>query len=105
MKIRLAISIAAITLAAPMLAVADEGADTYNVACVACHGSGIAGAPKLEAEAWKGRLEKGEETLIKHAIEGFQGETGFMPAKGGRVDMSDAAITAAVKYMIAEVSK
>lgn len=105
MKIKLMLCTATMLLAAPVMAMADAGEETYNTACAVCHGSGIAGAPKLEAAAWKDRLAKGEETLVKHAIEGFQGDAGFMPAKGGRADISDEAITAAVKYMIAEVSK
>ncbi len=105
MKIRLILCSATMLLLAPMMAAADTGADTYNTACAVCHGAGIAGAPKLEADAWKDRLAKGEETLVKHAIEGFQGDAGFMPAKGGRADISDEAIAAAVKYMIAELSK
>ena len=38
-------------------------------------------------------------TMNDHAIKGFKGKTGFMPAKGGRSDLSDAAVKAAVKYM------
>lgn len=106
MKLNKLIVIAAMAVAAPMLATADEGEDTYNAACTACHGTGIAGAPKMgDAAAWKDRIPKGEETLVKHALEGFQGDTGMMPPKGGRMDLSDDAITAAVIYMIAEASK
>ena len=105
MKIKLMLCTATMLLVAPVMAMADTGEETYNTACAVCHSAGIAGAPKLEADAWKDRLTKGEETLVKHAIEGFQGDAGFMPAKGGRADISDEDITAAVKYMIAEVSK
>ncbi len=106
MKLNKVIIIAAMAIAAPLLATADEGADTYNAACTACHGPGIAGAPKTgDAAAWKDRLAQGEETLIKHALAGFQGNTGMMPPKGGRMDLSDEAVTAAVKYMVAEASK
>ncbi len=103
MKISLMLCTAIMFLTAPLMAAA--GADTYNTACAMCHGAGIAGAPKLEAAAWTDRLAKGEETLVKHAIEGFQGDSGYMPPKGGRLDISDEDIAAAVKYMIAEVSK
>lgn len=105
MKIKLMLCTVTLLLAAPIMAMADSGEETYNTACSVCHGPGIGGSPKLEAAAWKDRLTKGEETLVKHAIEGFKGDTGFMPPKGGRADISDEAITAAVKYMIAEVSK
>lgn len=106
MKLNKLIVIATMAIAAPLLVSAGEGEDTYNAACTACHGPGIAGAPKMgDAAAWKGRLSKGEETLVKHAIEGFQGDTGMMPPKGGRMDISDEAITAAVQYMIAQASE
>lgn len=77
------------------------GEAVFNMACVACHGAGVAGAPKMgDKAAWGPRIGKGLETLHKHAIEGFQGTAGFMPAKGGRVDLSDKSITNAVDYMV-----
>ncbi len=79
-----------------------SGEEVYNAACVACHGAGVAGAPKFgDAAAWGPRIAKGEATLQKHAIEGFQGDAGFMPPKGGRVDLSDQSIINAVDYMVA----
>lgn len=78
------------------------GEEVYNMACVACHGAGVAGAPKFgDAGVWGARIAKGEATLHKHAIEGFQGDAGFMPPKGGRVDLSDQSVINAVDYMIA----
>lgn len=78
------------------------GDQVYNMACVACHGAGVAGAPKFgDAAAWKARIAQGDATLNKHAIEGFQGNAGFMPPKGGRVDLSDQSIINAVDYMVA----
>jgi len=80
---------------------ADEGQKTYQTACFACHGTGAAGAPKLaDKAAWKARIAQGMGKLNDHAIKGFKGQTGFMPAKGGRADLSDAAVKAAVKYMV-----
>jgi cytochrome c5 len=77
------------------------GEAVYNMACVACHGAGVAGAPKFgDAAAWKPRLAEGADTLHKHAIEGFQGKAGFMPPKGGRPDLSDKSIMNAVDYMM-----
>ena len=78
------------------------GEEVYNMACVACHGAGVAGAPKFgDAAAWGPRIAQGGATLNQHAIEGFQGEAGFMPPKGGRVDLSDQSIINAVEYMVA----
>lgn len=76
------------------------GEQVYNAACFACHGAGIAGAPKFgDAAAWASRRAKGVATLNKHALEGFQGQAGVMPAKGGRADLSDEEIIAAVAFI------
>lgn len=78
------------------------GEQVFNMACVACHGAGVAGAPKFgDKGAWEPRMAKGVDTLHKHALEGFQGQSGFMPPKGGRVDLSDKSIMNAVDYMVA----
>lgn len=80
-----------------------SGEEVYNTACMACHGSGAAGAPKLgDAGAWKARIAQGADVLHKHAIEGFQGAAGFMPAKGGQVALPDAEVIAAVDFMAAK---
>lgn len=89
---------------APAAAPAEElgGEQVFNMACMACHGAGVAGAPKMgDKAAWGPRIAKGAETLHKHAIEGFQGNAGFMPAKGGRADLSDKSIINAVDFMVA----
>lgn len=79
------------------------GPQVYNAACLACHGAGIAGAPRTgEAGDWTARLEQGMETIYRHAIEGFTGSAGYMPPKGGRADLSDEEIIAAVDFMVAE---
>jgi cytochrome c5 len=77
-----------------------DGQSVYEAACTACHGAGIGGAPKTgDAAVWAPRIAQGKATLYKHAIEGFQGSAGVMPAKGGRTDISDELIQAAVDYM------
>jgi cytochrome c5 len=76
----------------------------YETACMACHGMGLAGAPKTgDKGAWGPRIAAGKPTLYQHAIEGFQGSVGFMPAKGGRADLSDDAVKAVVDYMVSQV--
>ncbi|MGH8624454.1 MAG: c-type cytochrome [Gammaproteobacteria bacterium] len=78
------------------------GKKTYDEACTVCHGTGAAGAPKLgDPDAWAARVAQGVETLYDHAINGFQGKAGIMPPKGGRVDLDDSAIKAAVDYILA----
>lgn len=74
----------------------------FQQGCVACHGAGIAGAPKLgDKAAWAPRIAQGKDTLYKHALQGFQGKSGFMPAKGGRADFTDQSVMNAVDYMVA----
>lgn len=78
------------------------GEEVFNMACMACHGAGVAGAPKMgDKAAWGPRIAKGADTLHKHALEGFQGNTGFMPPKGGRMDLADKSIINAVDFMVA----
>ena len=78
-----------------------DGKSVYNTACGACHGAGIGGAPTLgDSAVWGPRTDQGFETLVEHAISGFQGSTGVMPAKGGNPSLSDDAVTAAVQYMV-----
>lgn len=78
-----------------------DGESIYNATCTACHGTGIAGAPKFgDAVAWAPRLETGLEIMIERAIAGFTGETGVMPAKGGNPNLSDEAVTAAVQFIV-----
>ena len=88
--------------AAPAVAAEDlPGETVYNQACVACHGAGIAGAPKLgDKAAWAARIAQGADTLHTHALQGFQGKGGYMPPKGGRTDLSDQSVINAVDYMV-----
>ena len=83
-----------------------SGPQTYNEACIVCHATGIGGAPTTgDIAAWQARIAKGKDTLYLHAIEGFFGSTGFMPQKGGRLDLSDDEVRRAVDYMVSEVQK
>lgn len=78
-----------------------DGPSVYGSACVVCHGAGVAGAPKPgDMAAWSTRIAQGKATLYKHALEGYTGSKGFMPAKGGRMDLPDDAVKAAVDHMV-----
>lgn len=78
-----------------------SGDEVYNSACVACHGAGIAGAPAVgDVAQWAKRLEQGIEVVYGHAVNGFQGNAGYMPAKGGNASLSDEEVTKAVDYML-----
>ena len=89
-------------IATPAVAGNNEaGKALFNTTCTACHGAGIAGAPKFgDKAAWAPRIAQGTNTLYQHAIKGFQGEFGMMPPKGGST-APDADVKAAVDYMVA----
>ncbi|MBD8531367.1 MULTISPECIES: cytochrome c5 family protein [unclassified Massilia] len=92
---------AAAPVAAPAVASAEVGKALYNSACIACHGAGIAGAPKLaDKAAWAPRIKQGNAVLYEHALKGFQGKAGVMPPKGGS-SAPDADVKAAVDFMVA----
>lgn len=87
---------AATAAAATVNVSTDGGKKLYESACLACHGAGLAGAPKVgDKGAWAPRLAKGKDTLYQNAIKGI----GVMPAKGG-AQASDEEVKAAVDYMI-----
>jgi cytochrome c5 len=100
------------TASSPIVATAPEpepvattmsGPQVYNSACIACHATGVGGAPVVgDAGAWTPRIAQGADTLNDHAVNGFTGSVGFMPAKGARLDLSDGEIHAAVEYMVGE---
>jgi len=83
------------------------GPQVFNEACFACHSPpGVGGAPVVgDAAAWSDRVAKGMDTLTDHALNGFQGDAGFMPAKGGRVDLSDDEVVSAVEYMVGQLEQ
>ncbi len=79
------------------------GESVYKKTCALCHAAGVAGAPKPGDKAeWVARIAQGDETLYKHAIEGFTGEKGMMPPRGGGSSLSDDEVKAAVDYMVAK---
>lgn len=81
-----------------------SGKELFEQTCSACHGAGIAGAPKAgDKAAWAPHVAKGLPTLYQHALNGFTGTKGTMPAKGGRSDAPDALVEQAVNYMVSLV--
>ena len=82
-----------------------SGPQVYNTACLACHGAGVGGAPKIgDIADWAPRIAQGMEVMQDHVINGYQGDLGYMPPKGGRIDLPDEEILAAMNYMVEESS-
>lgn len=94
-------AIAALAIAGQ--ASAADGKAVFDKTCTACHTAGIAGSPKLgDKAAWGPRIKQGKDMLYKHAITGFTGKTGTMPAKGGNTALADADVKAAVDFMVSK---
>lgn len=82
---------------------AAAGQNVFATTCVACHGAGVAGAPRLGDKAdWEPRIAQGNDVLYKHALEGYTGAKGVMPPKGGNTALADADVRSAVDYMVAQ---
>ncbi len=77
-----------------------DGNVIFDKLCAACHATGAGGSPTLDHAHWDERLAQGMETLVKHAIDGFQGDAGLMPARGGNPDLSDEQVEATVHWMM-----
>lgn len=80
-----------------------DGSVIYNQLCTGCHTSGAGGAPTLTAAGMGARAGQGMDTLYKHAIEGFTGTAGVMPAKGGNPALTDEQVKATVDWMMANL--
>ena len=89
--------------AAIALGVPKDGPALYEAVCHTCHATGLVGAPKLgDHAAWAPRISKGKALLYEHALKGFTGSAGVMPAKGGRTDLKDELIKAGVDYLVSK---
>lgn len=73
-----------------------DGEMIYNNVCAACHTAGVAGAPVPGSDIWAERAAVGLEALLDNAINGVNA----MPARGGRSDLSDEQVQAAVEFML-----
>jgi cytochrome c5 len=88
---------AATTVAAAASAGKPDGKKVYDTACMACHATGAAGAPKYgDKAAWAPRVQTGMDALYTSSLKG----KGAMPAKGG-TSLPDADVKAAVDYLVA----
>ncbi len=77
-----------------------DGKKVYESTCMACHGAGVANAPKFgDKAAWAMHLMHGTEHVYENALKG----KGAMPPKGGNLTLSEAEVKAAVDYMLGAV--
>ena len=77
------------------------GKSVFGKTCAMCHAIGAAGAPKPGDKAdWGPRIAQGDAILHKHALEGFTGAKGVMPARGASPALTDDEVKAAVAYMV-----
>lgn len=84
---------------APAAAAGANGEKTYRAACFTCHDTGIVESPKLgDKAAWEPRIAQGMDVLYEVSLNGKPG-TPMLP-KGGRPDLSDDDVKAAVDFMV-----
>jgi cytochrome c5 len=68
----------------------------YNQSCIACHASGVAGAPVTYNDAdWAPRMAKGMDVLVNNVKKGINA----MPPKGMCMDCSDEDYKALIHFM------
>lgn len=74
-----------------------SGEAAYRQYCATCHESGKDGAPVVGKHTdWADRSKLWQAVIMDHARAGYLD----MPAKGGRPELPDATIDAAVEYML-----
>jgi len=77
------------------------GKPVFDQYCAICHASGVGGAPIVgDIEAWAPRIAQGMDQMVGHAVDGYQGDAGMMPAKGGFSQLSDEEVRQAVQAMV-----
>jgi len=93
---RLLIASAALILGAGAMTAQAEPPAKYNMYCIACHGTGAAGAPKTgDKAAWEPRMAAGVDALVASAKKGKNA----MPPMGLCNDCSDAELKAIIEFM------
>lgn len=73
-----------------------SGEQVYNEVCSSCHASGALESPKFkDAGTWGKRIAQGYDTLLTHALKGFN----KMPARGGDPDLTDLEVARGIVHM------
>ena len=78
-----------------------KGREIWIETCSVCHLEGLGGAPLSgDSQEWPKRLDKAIKPLYSHAIEGFYGDYGEMPARGGNDSLKDSEVKSAVDFVL-----
>ena len=88
---------------AAIMAAPKNGTEVFQQVCSTRHGAGHRRRSSdfgRQVRRWGPRIAEGKATLYEHALKGFQGKTGVMPAKGGRTDLADDLVKQAVDHMV-----
>jgi cytochrome c5 len=74
-----------------------SGKEVVDGVCVACHGTGANGAPKIgDKKAWSKLASRGLSGLSENALKGIRS----MPSHGGNPTLTDTEIERAITYMV-----
>lgn len=74
-----------------------SGKQVVDTVCIACHGTGVHGAPKIgDKRAWAKLASRGLTGLTKSALHGIR----EMPPHGGNLELTDTEIERAITYMV-----
>ena len=94
---RLLLGTALAVAPAATLHAAPDGKQVYESTCIACHGTGRDGAPRVgDVRAWEQLSARGLSKLGASAIEGVR----KMPPHGGRLALTDLELERAITYMV-----
>jgi cytochrome c5 len=90
-------SLALLLSAQLALAAVHPGKATYDAVCAACHNTGALNAPKIQQTVkWKMLGRKRFDGLVGNTLVGI----GKMPAKGGKLTLTDMQVAWAVHYLV-----
>ena len=88
---------AAFTTVSAVCAAERSGKQVVEAACIACHGKGVNGAPRIgDRKAWSALEARGLTALEQSALKGIRN----MPAHGGNPGFTDVEVARAIAYMV-----
>ena len=80
----------------------DNGERIFNQSCITCHLYGTGGATMLrDKNSWESLLnEKMMEEIYLNVLNGYIGDKGPMPKKGGCIGCSEEDLLDAIEYIL-----